>query len=377
MSDEIDLAPVAETPAPAAEPAARETPEMPQSRRDAIREAVERQKERAAPKEGANPNAPPKTAVAKPATAPQGAEDRPRTPDGKFAPAGEAATKAPSETAAQTPVQEAEQKPATEGSVLRPPSSWAPAAKVAFDGLPDVVKAEIEKREGEVRAGFAKLQEYKGVEKFAEMAKRGGTTLDRALENYVGVENLLRRDVFAGVEQILRNVGIDPRSFVTAYQQRLATGNRTPNSPASDAANRTAAIDPQSIIRQAQEAARAEIEARQVQSEIERFAADPKNRFYENVRPQMVKLVQAGLAASVQEAYDLACRMDPEISRLINQPQSSPDPRRAADQARAAARATVGAPSPGTSTPAKGIPSNATRREVIRAAIEAQRTARA
>ena len=51
------------------------------------------------------------------------------------------------------------------------------------------------KRESEINQGFAKLAEYKPLERFSQMAKQGGTTLEQALESYTGIENMLRHYV--------------------------------------------------------------------------------------------------------------------------------------------------------------------------------------
>ena len=370
MSDALAASLGSDAPAtdsPSSVPDAPATPAAEPSRLDTIREAVEAQKERAAGGEGSNPNAPPKAA-----TSPA---DRARDPSGKFAPATD--RPAPDRTAAPAaPAAGAQAATPDAPETPRPPPGWSAASKVAFDNLPDTVKADIAKREQEVNQGFAKLAEFKPVEKYAEMAKRGGTTLDRALEQYTGIENLLRRDVFAGVEQVLKNVGVNPRSFAMAYLQR-SSGAPVGAAQPDLAARQPAAIDPQSIVRQATEAVRAEYEARQVQSDVQKFASDPKNRFYENVKPTMAELVRTGLATDLQDAYDKACRLHPDVWAAINAPPQ-PDPRKlAADQARAAAKATIGAPGAGVTPGKAALPPNTPRRDVIRAAVAAQKGARA
>lgn len=369
------------SPAPSPSPA---TPAAEPSRRDVIREAVAAQKEQREPD----------IAALKPA---QTAADRARGADGKFAPgvdrpapdrtaapsAATPAKAAPGAPAAAAPAQTA--PAASDSAVVRlPPPGWSPASKVAFDALPESVKADIAKREREVDQGFAKLAEFKPVEKYVEMAKAGGTTLDRALEAYTGIETLLRRDVFAGIDQILRNVGIkNPRAFAQGYLQRVSGGSQTPGPQPDAQARQPAAIDPQAIVRQATDAVRAEHSAREAKGEVQRFAADPKNRFFANVQPEMARLAHGGfvrgatVTEQLQNAYDMACRMDPEIAKLINQP-AIPDPRiAAAVTARGAARATTGAPSPGASPGAAATKVNPDRRQMIRDVVAAQRGGRA
>jgi hypothetical protein len=362
-------APQSEAPAapeaPSSAPAAPASPAPEPSRREVIAEAVAKQRAPA----GADPKF-------------STAGERARAPDGKFAPAAIDRPAADRTAVTKTPVltHESPERPeiphpdaGDEVAAVRPPPGWSPASKVAFDTLPDSVKADIAKREREVDHGFAKLAKYKPVDKYVEMAERGGTTLDKALEQYTGIENLLRRDVFAGVEQVLRNVGVNPLSFAQAYLQRSAGQPQTQAQPQQPGARQPAPIDPNAIVRQATEAVRAEYQQREVQGEVQRFAADPKNRFFENVKATMGTLINSGIATDLKDAYDKACRLDPTIAPLLNQP-APVDPRvAAANQARGAARATTGAPSPGLVPGARALDPNLSRRDMIRAAVAAQK----
>jgi hypothetical protein len=52
-------------------------------------------------------------------------------------------------------------------------------------------------------------------------------------------------------------------------------------------------------------------------AQIEAFKRDPKNRFFENVRQDMAKLFQTGKADTLQEAYDAACWLNPDIRAIL------------------------------------------------------------
>ena len=357
-----------------AEPEAEAAPAP--STRDVARAALDKQKA----ERGIGDNRGPAMDPEKPAV------DRPRSPDGKFAPIAATDKPAPDKTAnpaSAAPVVAATPSPAPSGQTdaaasVRPPPGWSPAAKVAFDNLPAEVKEAVAKRETEINEGFKKLADFKGVEKYAEMARAGNTTLAAALENYTGIETLLRRDVLSGVDQVLKNVGVDPRKFVQAYAQRLGAA---PQSAPQPNANQPAQppIDPRAIADQAFQRLIAKQQADAVQGEIEKFAADPKNKFYANVETHMMKLLQAGLvggatpAERLKNAYDTACRVDPQISALLNKPPVQ-DPRiAAANSARGAARATIGAPSSGVRPDATPPNANLSIRETARSALAAQR----
>ena len=312
------------------------------------------------------------------------ASERVRAPDGKFAKADDvpaidkpapdkvAPAAKPVEAAAEAAPVVAEAEPT---QTVRPPPGWSPASKVAFDGLPESVKADIVKREAEVNQGFAKLSEYKPIEKYVDMAKQGGTTLDRALEAYTGIETLLRKDVFAGVEQVLKNVGVNPVAFAQAYLNRNGGAPQKGAPGDQPVVHQPQQIDPTAIVNQAVSAIRAEQQHKEMQSEIVKFAADPKNRFYENVKPAMAQILQAGLATNLQDAYDKACRLDPTVAPLINQPPAIVNQvavkAAVATQARQAAKATIGSPSSGNQG-GKPTPANQDTASIIKAAYEAQ-----
>jgi hypothetical protein len=128
--------------------------------------------------------------------------------------------------------------PALEAASLdasRPPPGWSPAAKAAFTDMPadHPIRLAVAKREVEIDKGLAKLQEYKPIERYAEMARQSGTTLDRALENFVTIENTLRQDFLGGINQICQRQGVNPLALANAIVSRY--GGSSANGEASAA----------------------------------------------------------------------------------------------------------------------------------------------
>lgn len=260
-------------------------------------------------------------------------------------------------------------------TALRPPPGWSPAAKVAFASLPPEVQQSVAKREEEVNKGFAKLTEYKPLERFMEQARQSGTTLDRALENYTGIERALRSDFVGGIDNLCQRQGVDPVALANVI---LARNGVTPSQPgetgAAPQANQNAQRVDLSPILQKISALENHFQQQQsqgVQSEIQRFASDPKNTFFDNVKEQMGHLINAGVAADLADAYDKACWANPEIRGLLIKQQSAPSDQsaaaKAATQARQAAKSITGSPIAGA---ARGGPATSIEDE-IRAAFEA------
>jgi hypothetical protein len=210
-----------------------------------------------------------------------------------------------------------------------------------------------------------------------EMAKQSGTTLDKALENYVGIENDLRRDFIGGISRICQNQGISPLALANQILARHgAAPSEVQPGEQPEARQQAPSVDP--AIMQKISALETYIQQQQesgVQTEIQRFASDPKHTFFENVKKDMGQLISSGQAEDLDDAYDKACWANKEIrALLIKQQQPVVSTANAADavqKAKAAAKATGGAPSAGFK-PNAGAEGGSIR-DTIRAAVNAQR----
>lgn len=272
-------------------------------------------------------------------------EEKPPREDGRDE-KGRFASKEPKEPEAVAP--EAEEAPAPEEKkqdYARAPHGWSVAAKAAYGKLPETVKEAIAKREEEVSQGFAR---YGGLKQYAEIAERNGTTLAQAVNDYAKIEDGLRRDFVSGIDAINARFGINPIKFIQAYAARHGvdfTGQQT-----AQAGYQPPHVDPDAIIQRATAALEEKFAARESQSAIEQFKNDPQNQYFENVREDMAILLQSGKAKNLQEAYDRACWMHPEIRAVMLKSQTTnatPSNVAAVQKAKAAAKAVGGAPSPG------------------------------
>jgi len=173
--------------------------------------------------------APDQEPVDAPEEAPETADAYNRDDAGRFAAKeGDQPAETPSEApdpAAQQPepekeAQEAQQ--ATEAPVAdpaAPPPGWSPTAKSEFATLPQTVREAIAQREVEINQGFAKLQDYKGLDPFIDMAKEAGTSIDVALNNYVNAEKLLESDPVRGILFFCETYNVDPAKLAGTQQQ--------------------------------------------------------------------------------------------------------------------------------------------------------------
>lgn len=274
-----------------------------------------------------------------------------------------------------------EAAPADDKPALRPPPGWSPTAKVAFDKLPPEVQQAVANREEEVNRGFAKFQEYKPIDRYMDMARQSGTTLDKALENYVGIENRLRQDFPTGIAELCQRQGVHPVALANAILARHGASPQQDASGDQEQVRQQASYDPavmqkisalENMVRQQADFVQQQ-QNQGVQTEIQRFASNPEHKFFENVKADMGRLINAGQAESLYDAYDMACWANKEIRALLIKQQAAPSVNGAdaVQKAKAAAKATGGAPSAGFK-PNAGAEGGSIR-DTIRAAVNSQR----
>ncbi|MGF6431487.1 hypothetical protein [Bradyrhizobium sp. CCBAU 21365] len=261
-----------------------------------------------------------------------------------------------------------------------PPTSWSPTAKAAFNDLPQPVKDAIAKREDEVNNGFAKLQEYKPLDRWIEEAKKGGTDLATAVATYRTIELELQRDFVSGIAGLAQRQNVHPLQLAQAIVARFGDPSQSGIPGTQQPHQQGAAFDLKPITTRLDGLERT-FQAQQqasVNAEIERFASDPKHPYFHNVRETMGHLMNSGQAASMEDAYEKACWANPEIRALLIRQQAAPAPAAKADdavsRARAAAKATGGTPPAGLAAPTGlQVPAGASVRDTVVAAVNAQR----
>lgn len=293
--------------------------------------------------------------------------------DGK--PAAPAADAKPAEATKATPA----------APVADAPKWLHDAGKAAWAQIPEAARAtlaaEFDRRHAEVQAGLEKykdvqasLEKYKGaaeafepVRKFDEMARQSGTTLDKALAAYVGIEDAWRKNPAHGFAEVCRNLGADPVAMAQYVLQTL-TGAGVPrggDSPEVVALKQQiAGLESRlgefgSKFEQSQQTA----QQREAIAQVERFAdAHP---YYAELEPTIAELLETKFAKTLSDAYDKALRLNPEVAAKIEAEKAEKAKPAEAAQPRKANLSIAGAPSHGSHQPTK--PSESPRGAVDRA----------
>lgn len=274
-----------------------------------------------------------------------------------------------------------------------PPPGWSVAAKAEWEKLPAPVREAIAKRESEVNEGFAQYSGMKDLKPYAEAYREQGTTIRGALEAFHAAENRIRQDPVNGTAWMLNAIGVDARLVaqrilgLTPQQQPTPAGQQQEQQPGGQPAPVPDALaqlvaplqqQVQQLTSTITERDRRERQAAldAAEKEMNSFATNPKNKYFENVRPLMGQLISTGQATGLEDAYEKAIWATPEIRAVLIKEQAA----RAATEtqlsrqtqalnAKAAAKSVTGAPTPG-STSGAGAKPQSTRALLEAAAAE-------
>ncbi|WP_029874392.1 hypothetical protein [Rhizobium leguminosarum] len=268
------------------------------------------------------------------------------------APAANAAQQTPQ---AQTQMQTREQ-PASIGS--RVPPGWSAEAKAQFATLPGEVQAAIAKREQEVDNGFRVLQDYKGLEEFTPLIRQAGMTHADVMRRAIDWEKALIHDPINTVVHVARMAGVNLHALVNGQMEQVLQRSSQQAGPQQGA--------PQPRHVNVEATVEHVLRKRDTETQVDAFLSDPANAHADEVLDDMIALINAGRASSLQDAYDAACWMRPDIRRqLISQTAQAPVHQQqaqraaAADQARRASRSISGSSAPGpTRDAARGQPTS-------------------
>ena len=342
------------TPAPA-EPAPHETAKQ------TVLRAFEQAKAKAAERD--EPRAPRAPAATEDSGEDPGKPtlDRTRDQQGRFV-RGEGQEQAPVEKAAEAAPEAAEQ-PKDALVALRPPNGWSPAAKVLYANLPPEVKEAVAKREGEAAAGAQararEVEKYRGLETYTPVIEASGITHAEFTKRAVEWEQALNTQ---SLNTALHVTGLawqratDPveKQILQVHYQALAQamqqrGRLAPQQAVQNFQQQPQPQQPEDLEARIQKV----IAEREAHQTVDEFLSDPQNIHAETVADHMAWLIGSKQADSLEQAYDMACHAHPEIrALLIRQASATPGSvsetdraRRQASEARAAAKATVGAPS--------------------------------
>lgn len=232
-----------------------------------------------------------------------------------------------------------EPQPSKEPEVA-PPAGWKGVVKQRWKELPADVKQEIARRERDYAVG---------IQQYAETAKRA-SDYDRLLSPYQslfvangtspvqGLQNILQTAASLQmgsasnkakiVGDLIAQYGVD----IQALDNYLSEGVVPENNQEEDRLNklleeRLAPVNHLIQRMQGHEQQTQRQSFERANQTIQQFATDPKNIYYNDVALDMANILDAAAASNrtvtLDQAYDIACRMHPEIGPIYDSPTPS------------------------------------------------------
>jgi hypothetical protein len=307
--------------------------------------------------------------------------ERPRGPDGKFAPKEDTGI-TPGPKSNQPPVQAENSLPTPEQArpIDRAPQGWTPAEREKWSMLPDEIKARVTQREREINH---KLTETAEARKFAEavnqavspymaMIQSEGGTPVTAIASLFQTAGALRtappQQKAQLVAQLVKQFGID----VTMLDQALV-GQGPQVDPIEERINQRVN---QAIAPMQQRYQQMEMQQQQEMQAQNQVAIDRVENFINSqpygdvVRADMADIMdyatKRGIQMSLEQCYQRACELHPQISALVGRQQQTQQLQQSTNAAQAARNRAVSV----SGSPAGGGMAQEQGADDIRSAIE-------
>lgn len=284
---------------------------------------------------------------------------RERNPDGTFkAKAGDDPAAKPLDAKPVTPADQTKTANFNDA-----PGRFSADAKAQWATVPEAVRAEATRAIKELEGGIEQYrQSFEPYRELDKQLKTTGQTFKEVFDHYTGIEQLLAKSPIEGLDRICQNMGLSLRQVAQHVMGQPADQQATQHETTiRELRNEIAALQKEvggvsTTIKTQQEKA--------VLSQIEQFAAD-KPRF-EELSNDVAFFLQNGRAKDLQEAYDLAERLNP--APVAAPAPAAPAAQQQADpaQTRKGQLSTTGAPSSG-SNPANRKPPASARDALDRA----------
>lgn len=248
------------------------------------------------------------------------------------------------------------QEPEAQAQTIMPPRSWTPQAKADFATLPKHIQQEVLKREGDIEKGQqewqTKAQKLRAFEDITaphrEKWALQGVREDQAIGQLLAASEFLDRDPVNAIKWLMQSTGVRPEHLAAQQGQQA---QQPQGDPRNDPMRRLQALEQERLQERqsAEQAAMADISR-----QIETFKADPKHLYFSNVEPDMKRLIETGVASTLEEAYEKATWQHPEIRKILVASESKAEAERVrsslrAEQARSAGGSVTGGPGLGSS----------------------------
>ena len=226
----------------------------------------------------------------------------------------------------------------TEGESRKvpPPRSWKPFAREKWDNAPPEIQQEALRREREITQALQESSEARqNYQKLREAYQPYDPYFRQmGVQDPVGALNFLTQGWAAialgsapqkaqAIATLVKTYGVDVRELDNALASSLGVGNQAGmQSPGSAIGGQVRDPRLDALLGQI-ETAKSARDQRIAQGAVQEVAEVENYEFFEDVRRDMADILDMranqGLRMSAEEAYNLAVRLNPDVSRIIEQ----------------------------------------------------------
>lgn len=258
----------------------------------------------------------------------------------------------------------------TEKPAIQPPVSWNAEAKKEWATLKPSIQAEIARREEEVHKGFTKHDEERNYGKSLKevitpympliQADAGGDAV-AAIKGLLNSAYVLKtgspQDKGRMIMYLAGQYGIDIPSYLQQQNSQAPAQNQV--DPRVQQLDQRLSVYEQRV--QQEEHQKAILQNQEVQSAIDKFAADPKNVHFQLVMPHMAALLKSGLAQDMADAYDQAVYARPDLRTSLIEQQTATAIAKRQEEAKQKTKAARNAAISVRGAPGSAVPNKAER----------------
>ncbi len=212
----------------------------------------------------------------------------------------------------------------TEGDAQTPvaiqaPVSWSEQDKQVFAKLPPEAQGVIARRESERDRYLTRTsdelsrfkQEIGGIDSalsdIGHIMRDNNMTKEQAVKEFVALYKNYTQDPVGYLTRAAQSAGIDLQKLATGQIDPMQIQSKTLQAKIAELENRLNQTSSREEVQQNQYA----------QAEIDKFTAKPENKHFDAVREDMVLLLNNGKAETLEDAYDKACRLNPDIFEQV------------------------------------------------------------
>lgn len=256
-----------------------------------------------------------------------------RGDDGKFQ-AKVAAPGAPEAT--QVPGQSQAAPPAPAPLVIEAPQSWPADVKGKWAALPPDIQKYVSDREGEVHKKFTtdgeRLNVLSAIEQatapFAERLREVGVPQHEYFRNLMSFDVGLKQDPLGAVRALEAYTGLNFAQLSQYAGQQPQPGQQPVPQHAQHDPRLNALHNQVQTLQKQNEDARLSAATQQ----INEFKAGKPH--FDKVEPLMSQLIAGGVAKGLQDAYEQAIKIDPDVSAALAAEASAAALKKAEDEAK-------------------------------------------